>query len=155
MRRAMLIVAALALALPAVTGAQQKPNYAGTWKFISIDPKENAKGIFGGWAAAEMQLQITQSGNTVVVVRDGKKINYTIGSMEWQDTADPLNKDPGGPYPFKTRARWDGDKLVLFTRQALNQTRDIMTLTGTQLSILRDVESPPGSQTSTLVFSKS
>jgi hypothetical protein len=58
---------------------------------------------------------------------------------------DPTNTEPGGPYPVKTKARWDGSRLVLYTRQGLNQQRDILSLHGTTLNITRDTETPPGS----------
>jgi hypothetical protein len=58
---------------------------------------------------------------------------------------DPTNTEPGGPYAFKTKARWDGARLVLYTRQGLNQQRDILSLDGSVLHITRDTETPPGS----------
>jgi hypothetical protein len=58
---------------------------------------------------------------------------------------DPTNTEPGGAYAFKTKARWDGAKLILYTRQGLNQQRDILSLDGSMLHITRDTETPPGS----------
>jgi hypothetical protein len=152
--RMLLLIAGLTLVAPATGSAQAKPDFSGKWALGSIDPQNNATGI-AGWGAAEKAFAITQSPSELVIERGGKRIVYALdGSTAWKDIPDPTNKEPGGPYSFKTRARWDGNRLVLFTRQGLNQMREILTFDGGRLSILRDLEAPPGSRTSTLVFTK-
>ena len=39
----------------------------------------------------------------------------------------------------------DGAKLILYTRQGLNQQRDVLTLNGNLLNMTRDTETLPGS----------
>jgi hypothetical protein len=56
---------------------------------------------------------------------------------------------------WRTKARWDGNKLVLYTwNTALNQLRDTMTLNGSQLTIARVTENPGGSTTTRLMYNK-
>jgi hypothetical protein len=154
MKRVTLFVAVLTLAVAVPLSSQASPNFSGAWTFGTIEPQNNAGGM-AGWGAAEKGVVIKQSANEVVVERSAKRHVYKLdGSTAWFDIPDPTNKEPGGPYSFKTRARWDGAQLVLFTRQGLNQMREILTLDGGKLTILRDLEAPPGSRTSTLVFTK-
>jgi hypothetical protein len=56
---------------------------------------------------------------------------------------------------WRTKARWDGNKLILFTwNTALNQLRDILTLSGGTLNIVRATEQPGPSTNATLNYSK-
>ena len=56
---------------------------------------------------------------------------------------------------WRTKARWDGDKLVLLTwNTALNQLRDILTLSGGALTIARATEQPGPSTNATLTYTK-
>ena len=50
--------------------------------------------------------------------------------------------------------RWIADKLYLHQTQGLGQRRDILTMSGSQLSIRRDFETPGGAGTLYLTFDK-
>jgi hypothetical protein len=56
---------------------------------------------------------------------------------------------------FKSRAHWDGAKLHLHYKQGMNWGRDQLTLSGTTLTIVRDLESGGASTTRTLTYQKS
>ena len=56
---------------------------------------------------------------------------------------------------WRTKARWDGNKLILFTwNTALNQLRDVLSLSGGGLTIVRATEQPGPSTNATLTYSK-
>jgi hypothetical protein len=56
---------------------------------------------------------------------------------------------------WRTKARWDGNKLILFTwNTALNQLRDVMSLSGAGLTIVRATEQPGPSTNATLTYNK-
>ena len=56
---------------------------------------------------------------------------------------------------WRTKASWDGGRLVLYTwNTALNQMRDIMSINGAQLTIVRATEQPGPSTNATLTYSR-
>jgi len=55
---------------------------------------------------------------------------------------------------LKTRAHWDAGKLHLHFKQGMNWGRDILTLSGGTLTIVRDLESGGASTTRTMTYSK-
>jgi hypothetical protein len=55
---------------------------------------------------------------------------------------------------FKSRAHWEGGKLHLHYKQGMNWGRDQLTLSGSTLTIVRDLESGGQSTTRVLVYSK-
>ena len=140
------------LALPALIRAQaQVPNFSGTWKYQAPPSGGSRVGNLDGggytnWGPAAPTLVITQTATQVTLDRGSGETKW-IYKLDGSETVvpDPTNTEPGGPYAFKTKARWEGAKLVLFTRQGLNQQRDILSLNGSVLHITRDTETPPGS----------
>ena len=168
MRRAVLLLVTLALAAPVTTWAQARgqgaalklPDFSGKWSYQR--PAEGGRGgrgagggprvggLDGGgytnWGPAAPTLVITQTTTEITLDRGPGETKwvYKLDGTE-QVIPDPTNKEPGGPYPFKTKVRVDGAKLILYTRQGLNQQRDILTLNGTVLNMTRDTETPPGS----------
>ena len=163
MTRVMLLLVALALTAPG-TWAQapeqrapvKLPNFAGKWSY-QVPPPSGQRGggprvggLDGGgytnWGPAAPTLVITQTATEITLDRGPGETKwvYKLDGSE-QVIPDPTNKEPGGPYPFKTKIRVDGVKLILYTRQGLNQQRDILTVNGTVLNMTRDTETPPGS----------
>jgi hypothetical protein len=56
---------------------------------------------------------------------------------------------------WRTKARWDGNKLLLFTwNTALNQMRDIVSVTNGTMTVVRGTEQPGPSTNATLTYSK-
>ena len=163
MRRAVrLSCVVLALAVPITLSAQapgatvKVPNFSGKWSYqappVAADRGAGPRvgGLNGGgytnWGPAAPTIVITQTASEITFDRGPGETQwvYRLDGTE-HVIPDPTNKEPGGPYPFKTKARVDGARLILYTRQGLNQQRDILTLNGNVLNMTRDTETPPGS----------
>jgi len=165
--RRMALVVALALTTPLTVFVQalgqaapvKIPDFAGKWTY-RVPPSSGRAGGQGGalrigglegggfnnWGPAAPMLIITQTATEITLDRGPGETKwvYALNGTE-KVIPDPTNKEPGGPYPFKTKARVDGAKLILYTRQGLNQQRDILTVNGNVLNMTRDTETPPGS----------
>jgi hypothetical protein len=142
-------VVVLALTTPSMqVGAQTHPDFSGSWRYQT--PVQSAKAgntspvPTAGWGAPLQTFVIKQTASELTLESGSTRWVYKLDSSE-NVIPDPGNKDPGGPYPYKTKARWDGAKLLLYTRQGLNQMRDILALNGGILDIIRDTEVPAGS----------
>jgi len=163
MRRAVrLSCVVLALAVPITLSAQapgatvKVPNFSGKWSYKAPSVAEGREagprvgGLNGGgytnWGPAAPTIIITQTATEITLDRGPGETKwvYRLDGTE-QVIPDPTNTEPGGPYPFKTKTRVDGARLILYTRQGLNQQRDILTLNGNVLNMTRDTETPPGS----------
>jgi len=173
-KRSVLGLLTLVLVLPAISRAQGNPNFAGTWKFASIDPPADprngrppvAAGGGGGGAggigsangyaqsiaaifSAEPQsLVITQSGNQLTVQIGNEKETYTLD--------DKVTAMPAGDIDaLKTWAHWDGAKLHLHFKKGMNWGRDNLSMNAGKLVVQRDVDSGGGSTTYTMTYTKS
>ena len=156
------LLGALVVTLAAPARAQSPlPNFSGTWKYQTPSSGGPRVGNLDGggytnWGPAAPTLVITQTASQVTIDRGPGETKW-VYKLDGSENVfpDPTNTEPGGPYAFKTKARWEGSRLVLFTRQGLNQQRDILSLDGTMLRITRDTETPPGSGIDIkLVYSK-
>ncbi|MBI3403654.1 MAG: hypothetical protein HY048_19750 [Acidobacteria bacterium] len=159
----LLLLLALIVVVPAVTPAQgtaNVTNFTGTWKIASVDPpapagrgRGAAGGGIGGPYADTMlvpapdTITIAQAASSLIVEIGGKKIVYTL-----DDKTTEL--PPGDVMAFKSRAHWDGAKLHLHYKQGMNWGRDQLTLSGTTLTIVRDLESGGQSTTRVLVYNR-
>ena len=167
------LLAALALALPAAMRAQGNVDFSGTWKLSKAQPAgyKGAKGDGSidpgpgaGWAATSQTIVIKQSANEITITstsfgeNEERTFTYTLDNKEkvMDDT-----KHPGiAGWRWMTKARWEGSTLVVFTYQGWNQIRDKYTLSGGQLTISREFDGQTGGTTSvtgpqTLVYTKS
>jgi 6-bladed beta-propeller len=136
-------------------------NFGGTWKLGSAEPPMPAagrgRGAAGGgiagpyadtiFAPAPPAITVTQSGNALSFEVGGKTATYTVDTKM---TATP----PGDVLALKTRAHWDGASLHLHYKQGMNWGRDVLTISGGSLTIVRDLESGGQSTTRTLTYSK-
>ena len=61
---------------------------------------------------------------------------------------------PGDVNGLKTRAHWEGAKLHLHYKRGQNWCRDVLSVNGNTLTILRDLESGGGSTTRTITYAK-
>jgi hypothetical protein len=157
-RRVGLLLIALAFALPGVARAQAKPNFSGTWKFDSSTPTGYPGSA--GWGVPSPTIVITQSANEMTI-DSGQfgaqmKVTYRLDGSDtiWELPA----TNPSGSntaIKWRTKARWDGNTLILYTwNTALNQLRDILSLRGASLTIVRATEQPGPSTNATLTYSK-
>ena len=56
---------------------------------------------------------------------------------------------------WRTKARWDGNKLLpLHLNTALNQMRDILSVSNGTLTVVRGTEQPGPSTNATLTYAK-
>jgi hypothetical protein len=160
MKQFSLLLLALVVAWPAVTPAQSPANLSGTWKIASVDPPVPAgrgRGAAGGGtsgpyaetmlAQAPEMMVLTQNATTITVEMGSAKIVYTLDD---KTTESP----PGDVMAFKSRAHWDGAKLHLHYKQGMNWGRDVLTLSGTTLTVVRDLESGGQSTTRALTYQK-
>jgi hypothetical protein len=73
-----------------------------------------------------------------------------VFTLDGKTTATP----PGDVNALKTRAHWEGASLHLHYKQGMNWGRDILSLSGGTLTIVRDLESGGASTTRTLTYTK-
>ena len=149
---------ALALALPAAAWAQAKPDFSGTWKFAASSPA-NYPGS-AGWGIPSPTVVVRQSA-TEVTIESGQfggqmTVVYALdGSDKIWEAPSTTQSGSTAVVKWRTKARWDGNKLILFTwNTALNQLRDVLSVSGGGLTIVRATEQPGPSTNATLTYSK-
>jgi hypothetical protein len=157
-RHATLLLVALTVGVPAAW-AQAKPDLSGTWKLSATTPP-NYPGS-AGWGvpsptvvvkqnASEISIQSGQYGAqpmTVVYKLDGTDTIWEAPSMTQSGSTAVVK--------WRTKARWDGNKLLLFTwNTALNQMRDILSVSNGTLTVVRGTEQPGPSTNATLTYAK-
>ena len=157
-KRVVLLSMALALALSAAAWAQAKPDFSGTWKFAASNPP-NYPGS-AGWGVPSPTIVVKHSA-TEITVESGQyggqmTVAYKLdGSDTIWDAPSVTQSGSTAVVKWRTKARWDGNKLILFTwNTALNQLRDIMSLSGGALTIVRGTEQPGPSTNATLTYGK-
>lgn len=153
-----LLLVALTVGVPAAW-AQAKPDLSGTWKLSGTTPP-NYPGS-AGWgvpsptvvvkqSASEISIQSGQYGAqpmTVVYKLDGSDTIWEAPSMTQSGSTAVVK--------WRTKARWDGNKLLLFTwNTALNQMRDIVSVSNGTMTVVRGTEQPGPSTNATLTYSK-
>ena len=159
LKRVVLLSMALALALPAVAWAQAKPDFSGSWKLAATNPS-NYPGS-AGWGVPSPTIVVKQTANEITVASAQYGGQLTVvykldGSDTIWEAPSATQSGSTAIVKWRTKARWDGNKLVLYTwNTALNQLRDTMTLSGGQLTIARVTENPGGSTTTRLFYNKS
>jgi len=159
--KACALFVALSLTLVGVAiSAQQRPNFTGTWKYVSSTPP-NYPGS-NGWGVPSPTVVLTQTGNELTI-ESGQfgatpmKVVYKLDGTDtiWDGTSSSQSGSTA-VVKWRTKASWDGNRLVLYTwNTALNQMRDIMSLSGGQLTIVRATEQPGPSTNATLSYTKS
>ena len=101
-------------------------------------------------SATEITLQSGQYGAqmmTVVYKLDGSDTIWEAPSMTQSGSTAVVK--------WRTKARWDGTKLILFTwNTALNQMRDILSVSNGMLTVVRGTEQPGPSTNATLTYGK-
>ena len=163
MKRVALLLAALALTVPAATWAQGNANFSGTWKLDRVDPPLPAGrgGRGGGGGGAALDANYAENAfspvpSMLVITQTATEITVKTGSTNAVYTLDNNLKvtPPNEVMALKTRAHWDGTRLHLHQKQGQNFSRDILSLGGGTLSVLKDLESGGGSTTRTLTYTK-
>ena len=149
----------LAAVLPAVPSAQGRPTFSGTWKFVASTPA-NYPGS-NGWGVPSPTIVITQ-GPTELTIESGQfgtnpmKVVYKLdGSDTIWDGPSSSQSGSTAVVKWRTKASWDANRLVLYTwNTALNQMRDIVSLSDGRLTIVRATEQPGPSTNATLTYTR-
>ena len=157
-KRMTLLLMALTLIASAVH-AQAKPDFSGMWKLSATVPP-NYPGS-AGWGVPSPTIVVKQS-PTEVTIQSGQYGANQMTVAYKLDGTDTIWEAPSitqsgtsATVKWRTKARWDGNKLILFTwNTALNQMRDVMSVTNGALTIVRGTEQPGPSTNATLTYNK-
>src|SRR5512138_2505041 len=151
------IMALLTIAF--ASNAQTRPDFSGTWKLSATTPP-NYPGS-AGWGVPSPTLVVKQT-PTEVTIQGGQYGPSPMSVVYKLDGSDNIWEAPSATQSgttaivkWRTKARWDGSKLILFTwNTALNQMRDVMTVSNGALTIQRGTEQPGPSTNATLTYAK-
>ena len=156
----LLLLAACVLTFSVHAPAQGSANFAGTWKLTKTDPPVPAGrgggGRGGGIGGPYAETTFNQAPETIAITQSGSDVTVQIGSAKAVFTLDgkTTSMPPGEVLALKTRAHWDGATLHLHYKQGMNWGRDILTVSGGTLTLVRDLESGGASTTRTLTYNK-
>jgi len=153
------VVCLLLAALPVVVSAQARPDFSGTWAHASSMPA-NYPGS-NGWGIPSPTIVITQNAAELAIESGqfGRQPMKVVFKLNGTDTVweGPSSSQSGSTaiVKWRTKASWDGTRLVLYTwNTALNQMRDIMSVSGNTLTIVRATEQPGPSTNATLTYTR-
>ena len=153
------VVCLLLAALPVVVSAQARPDFSGTWTHASSMPA-NYPGS-NGWGIPSPTVVITQNAAEITIDSGqfGRQPMKVVFKLNGTDTVweGPSSSQSGSTaiVKWRTKASWDGTRLVLYTwNTALNQMRDIMSVSGNTLTIVRATEQPGPSTNATLTYTR-
>jgi hypothetical protein len=156
----LLLLLALVITWPVIAPAQGSANFSGTWKLASAEPPAQAgrgRGAAGGGISGPYaDTLLAQAPATITIAQTAAQLTVQIGDKNVVYTLDDKTTElpPGDVMAFKSRAHWEGGKLHLHYKQGMNWGRDQLTLSGSTLTIVRDLESGGQSTTRVLVYSK-
>ncbi len=143
---------ALALMVGGLVLAQSRPDISGTW---NVDAEKSdpgavpaARGGFGRGGGTPGQLIIRLMGDDLTITQNGQPVPYRFDGTE---TPGP----PGGE--TKSKASWDGDKLVITWRReyyagakegyVTSHGKDVYSVMGSVLTIEKTTTTPQGQTT--------
>jgi len=157
-KRMTVLIVALTVGVSAAW-AQAKPDFSGSWKLSGTTPP-NYPGSAGGGVPSPT-LVVKQS-PTEVTIQAGQYGPNPMSVVYKLDGSDNIWEAPSATQSgttaivkWRTKARWDGNKLILFTwNTALNQMRDVMSVSNGALTIQRGTEQPGPSTNATLTYAK-
>jgi hypothetical protein len=171
MNRALIVVVALAalVAVPALSVAQARPDFSGSWT-LNQDKSDPAParggggggggrgGGRGGGVASQMVIKQTPAQLSIdrTMAQGSQAAAYKLDGSESTNTV--------GAGEAKSKAMWDGSKLVITTSQTLQgrgggdpinvEVKEVYSLNAGALTIERTQTTPMGSQTRKLVYDK-
>jgi hypothetical protein len=115
MRRFAVLISAAAVVLSTVAMfAQTKPNFTGKWTMVA-DPNAVPAGGRGGFGGLGPAAMITQDDKTLTVVRSvqGNEVK-AVYNLDGSDSKNTMNMG-GNAMEQVSKAKWDGNKLVITT----------------------------------------
>jgi len=157
MKRAVVLLVALALALPAAGWAQGKTNFSGTWVFSPAKSERAAAGGAGGGRGAAVTAALAAV-STLYVKQTEAELTIENEGTYRLDGRESINRLQNGQ--STTKASWDGAKLVLASTQSLStavgkfdiQTKDLWSLDAGVLTIERTADTPEGPRARKLIY---
>ena len=159
MMRVVLFSLAIGVGVPHVAMAQAKPDLSGTWTLSGTTPP-NYPGS-AGWGVPSPTVVVKQSASEISIQSGqyGTQPMTVVYKLDGTDTIweAPSTTQSGSTavVKWRTKARWDGNKLLLFTwNTALNQMRDIVSVSNGTMTVVRGTEQPGPSTNATLTYSK-
>jgi hypothetical protein len=145
---------------PATEAVKGIADFSGTWTLANAvppPPPGPGRGAAGGGisgpyadsllAQAPATITITQAPDQITISIANAKAGYTF---DGKTTIVPAND----VLALKTRAHSEGGALHLHYKQGMNWGRDVATISGSTLTIVRDLESGGQSTTRTLTYTK-
>ena len=153
-RRILTLLSAIALSA-ALTQAQDKPNFSGSWK-LNV-----AKSDFGPLPGPEKMDRTITHGDpdmSIHTVQSGPQGDATTDTKYKTDGSDVTNKMRG--QDIKTVAKWDGAKLTVkykFEAQGAEiSIVDVWSLAagGQQMTVVSSITAPQGEFARTMLFDK-
>lgn len=162
-KRAVLLLVALALALPAAAWAQGKTDFSATWTFdpAQSDPPAGGRRAGGGGDAGGVPGGgIDAALSTLYIKQTATELTIEGEATYKLDGSESVNRLPNGE--VKTKASWDGAKLVLTSTQSVStptgrsdiEMKDVWSLDAGLLKIERTTITPQGSNTRKLLYIK-
>ena len=115
MKRFAVLAIAAAVVLPFTARAQSKADFSGTWTLNAekSDPPPQGRGGGGGMAGAPVTIK--QTGSMLTIDSQGRggpvTMNYKLDGSESTNQV----QGRGGATEAKSKAHWDGAKLVIET----------------------------------------
>jgi hypothetical protein len=159
MMRVVLLSLVIGLGLPAAGRAQAKPDLSGTWTLSTTNPP-NYPGS-AGWGIPSPTVVVKQSASDISIqsgqygVQPMTVVYKLDGSDTIWDAPSTTQSGSTAVVKWRTKARWDGNKLLLFTwNTALNQMRDIVSVSNGTMTVVRGTEQPGPSTNATLTYTK-
>jgi hypothetical protein len=159
----------VAVAVPVVLQAQAA-NFSGTWKMEKIDPTvdpRNGRPPAGGGGAggggdannpygSSIRELFAQAPASMVITQTAAEMTVRVGNEKTSYTMDDKTMvvPAGDVLALKTHAHWEGQKLHLHFKKGMNWGRDILSMEGGKLVVVRDVESGGASTTFKITYSK-
>ena len=155
-----LLLLALVVVWTAAAPAQGIANFSGTWTVATVNPPVPpgpSRGAAGGGISGPYAgTMLAQAPGTIVITQNASSLTARIGDATIVYTLDDKTTElpPGDVMAFKSRAHWKDGTLHLHYKQGMNWGRDVLTMTGGTLTIVRDLESGGQSTTRTLTYTK-
>ncbi len=133
---------------PVAVVVQSKPNFAGAW---TLDPSRTDYSVAG----LTVMMSITQDNDTLSQRLANQVLHFRLDGSETIN----VMKSSAGPVELKSRARWDGNKLVLQMDGPSSQGHSTQTLSlsvdGNELIVEMGGIGPKGERTGKAVFTRS
>ena len=149
MRRALQLAVMAAVILPFAARAQTKADFSGTWTLDTS--KSDAPQGRGGRGPAG-PVTIKQTANEIVIGTATYKLDGSESTNEMMGR--------GGPQQVKSKAHWDGAKLVIestrdFQGMSITQkeTRSL-SADGKEMTVEQTTSTPQGERNTKQVFTK-